>query len=102
MVAGAANGADTEMLRRNRVDLAVAVARDQNLESTLAAHEGQQIVLPMPDPDNDRKVELRVLDEPLGLDCEARRHPHQAKIFGRHDPDCPLERTRADETLDQG
>src|ERR1700730_4314101 len=51
-------------------------------ETTLPAHEGQQVVLSMPDADDDRKGELRARDETLGLGREARRHPHQTKIFG--------------------
>ena len=39
MVAGAADGADAEMLGRDRVDLAVAVAGDEHLEGEIAAHE---------------------------------------------------------------
>src|SRR5579883_701996 len=38
MVAGAPNGADTEMLRRDSIDLTVTMTRDQHLENMGAAH----------------------------------------------------------------
>ena len=106
VIAGAADRADTEMLRGDRVDLAVAMTRDQHLGGTIAAHgaanEGKQVMLSVPHAEDDRQVAPGLFQDSFRLERETRRRPYQTKVFGRHDPHCLLKRTRADQALDQG
>src|ERR1700686_3241500 len=45
----------------------VAMARDENLEGKPAPHERQQVMLSVPDADDDRNILLCALDETLRL-----------------------------------
>ena len=99
-MAGAADDAGAEALRRQRVDLAVAMARDQHLGAILGApDERGQEVLAVPHGDDHRRVAGEPLVDAIRLDRKPGRLPYQTKVLGRHNSSRLLERARANETL---
>src|SRR5262249_35784884 len=99
--AGTANGADAEPLRGERIDLAVAMPRDQHLDAVVgASDERHEKMLAMPHGDDDRGVAIDTLIDAFRLDYEPGGVPYQTKVFRRHDPGGFLERARAHQTLD--
>ena len=84
--AGAADRLDAEPARRHRVDLAVAVARDQHLDQMLLAlEERHHEVLAVPHCDDGRQFRAHAGVEIHRIDAEFAGLPHQPQIFrGRH------------------
>src|SRR5258708_6737989 len=74
--------ANTKPLSRISVDLAIAVARNQDLAPMPAAEKRHHEMLAVPHGDDHRLVRLYGLVKIGGLDREATGRPHQPKIFG--------------------
>src|SRR5262245_31825107 len=93
VVAGPPNGADAEPLHGERIDLAVAMARDQHLATIMrASDERREKMLAVPHGDNDRRVSVEALVDAFRLDHESGGFPYQTQVLRRHDPDGRLER----------
>ena len=85
VIARAADGSDAEPLRHGGIDLAIAVARDQDLDAVMSPHERHHEMLAVPHGDDHRKLRLDALVEIFGLDDEAAGLPHQPKIVRGED-----------------
>ena len=93
MISGAADGPDAEPLGRDRVELAVAVARDQDLGAItrLVPDEGSQEMLAVPERENRRHLRLDDVVDVGGLIGEAIGQPHQPEVLGCEKPDSVLQ-----------
>jgi hypothetical protein len=88
VIAGAADSADAEPRRCNRIDLTVAMARYEHIDPMLHfSCDRREQVLAVPERQDDRHVGFAALVHILRLEYEARRCSDQSEIFGRGNPD---------------
>ena len=95
VVAGAADGADAQPLGRDRVELAIAMQRDQHLGEmgVLGLDERREEMLAVPEREDRRHLRLDGLVERIlaaRLVSEAVGAKHQPQPFGREKAHSPL------------
>ena len=78
MVAGAADGLDAQPLRRQRIELAVAMARDQHLAAMMRPlDERRHEMLSMPEREDNRHLGLDDVVNIVRIIAESIGHPNQ-------------------------
>ena len=93
---------DPEPLRRNGIDLAVAMAGDEHLGAmSLPFDEWRHEVLPVPHREDRRKVGFDRFVDVGGLELEPRGLPHQPQVIGGESPEHHLGRAGPTDTLRQ-
>ena len=103
VVAGTTHRADPQPRGGDRVDLAVAMARDQHLAAMMRPlDEGRHEMLAVPERQDERHVRLDDLVDVDGLEGEAVGPPDQAQIGGRQHTNGALQPGRAQELTGSG
>jgi len=86
MITRTTHSSDVKTLRRDRIDLAVAMTRDQNLGGILLEfQERHHEMLAVPERDDNRHVRLDVLVDIRRIEGEAVCPPYKPQKFGRSD-----------------
>src|SRR5882757_4855705 len=92
MIAGTPDRADAEPLGGNRIELTVAVPRDQHLGAVflLVLDERRHEMLTVPEREDQRLVRQHAFVDVRRLVGKPRRQPDEAQIFGREHPERAL------------